>query len=134
MIGTVAHQTCVRCQSFSTKEMFKRIFKILIITGVAVTVVSCGSKNADDGEVTGKYIDEFGNKFELREDHTATIQFNGQDKVNDTQWYSNEFGDTAFVTIGYNGDTAYYYMSHGKLYRSKEAMDIGHPAINLERD
>ncbi len=114
--------------------MATKIFKTLLIAGIAVTVMSCGgNKSADDGTVTGKYVDEFGNKFELREDHTATIQFDGQDKVNETRWYDGDRGDTSYVSIGYNGDTAYYYMSHGKLYRSKESMDIGSPAIELKR-
>ena len=89
---------------------------------MAIMVIACGKKSASEGPVTGKYIDEFGNKFELREDHTATIQFAGQDKVNETRWYDAEHSDTSYVTIGYNGDSTYYYLSHGKLYRSKEQM------------
>ena len=112
--------------------MANRLFKTLLIAGVAVAVMSC-NRSADDGQVTGKYIDEFGNKFELREDHTATIQFDGQDKVNETRWYEGEHADTSYVTIGYNGDTTYYYMSHGKLYRSKHNMEIGSAAIELKR-
>ena len=110
-----------------------KFFQTLVIAGLAACVVSCGNKNAAEGPVTGKYVDEFGNKFELREDHTATIQFDGQDKVNETRWYDGDRGDTSYVSIGYNGDTAYYYMSHGKLYRNKESMDIGSPAIELKR-
>lgn len=113
--------------------MAKRFIKTLLVAGVAVAVMSC-NKSADDGQVTGKYVDEFGNKFELREDHTATIRFDGQDKVNETRWYDGERGDTSYVTIGYNGDTTYYYMSHGKLYRSLESFTAGHPAIQLKRE
>lgn len=83
--------------------------------------------------MTGKYIDEFGNKFELRDNHTATIQFVGQDKVNETHWYDGAHNDTSYVTIEYNGDTTYFYMNHGKLYRTKEGMETGHPAIELKR-
>jgi len=111
-----------------------KLFHALLIASLAATVVSCGSKNADDGKVTGKYVDEFGNKFELREDHTATIQFNGQDKINETRWHDGEHSDTSYVTIEYNGDTTYYYMSHGKLYRSKQTMEAGSPAIELTRE
>ena len=113
--------------------MAKRIFNTLLIAGVAVMIAAC-SKNADDGKVTGKYVDEFGNKFELREDHTATIQFNGQDKINETRWLEGEHGDTSYVTIEYNGDSTYFFMSHGKLYRSKQTMDVGNPAVQLERE
>ena len=114
--------------------MALKLFHTLFIVGFTVAVVSCGSKSADDGQVTGQYVDEFGNKFELREDHTATIQFDGQDKINETHWYVDEHSDTSYVTIEYNGDTTYYYMSHGKLYRSKQSMDIGSPAIELKRE
>lgn len=110
-----------------------RLLKTMLLACIAVAVMSCGNKNADAGKVTGKYVDEFGNKFELREDHTATIQFDGQDKVNETRWYDGDRGDTSYVSIGYNGDTAYYFMSHGKLYRSKENMEVGTPAIDLKR-
>jgi len=113
--------------------MAKRLIKTLLIAGVAVAVMSC-SKSADDGKVTGKFVDEFGNKFELREDHTATIQFDGQDKVNETRWHDGEHSDTSYVTIEYNGDTTYFYMSHGKLYRSKDSMKIGSPAVELKRE
>ncbi len=114
--------------------MVKRVFQALLIAGVVAVAASCGSKSADDGKITGKYVDEFGNKFELREDHSATIQFDGQDKVNQTHWYDGDRGDTSYVSIEYNGDTAYYYMSHGKLYRSEDAMKSGSPAIDLKRD
>ena len=87
--------------------MVNKYFKALLITAIVTTAFSC-NKNADDGQVTGKYVDEFGNKFELREDHSATIQFDGQDKVNDTRC--------------------------GKLYRRIEDLKAGHPAIELERD
>ena len=135
MIGTVALVSgCVRCQFFlkADNEMTKRFIKSLLIAAVALAVTSC-SKSADDGKVTGKFVDEFGNKFELREDHTATIQFNGQDKVNETRWYDGEHSDTSYVTIGYNGDSTYYYMSHGKLYRRYEDMKSGFTAIELKR-
>lgn len=112
--------------------MAKRLFQALVIAGLAATVISCG-KSAAEGPVTGKYVDEFGNEFELREDHTATIQFDGQDKVNETRWHDGANNDTSFVTIEYNGDTTYFYMSHGKLYRHLEDMKQGHPAIELER-
>lgn len=113
--------------------MAKRFIKTLLIAGIAVAAISC-NKSADDGKVTGKFIDEFGNKFELREDHTATIQFNGQDKVNETRWLDGEHSDTSYVTIEYNGDSTYFYMSHGKLYRSKHNMEIGSAAVELKRE
>lgn len=110
-----------------------KFFQTLVIAGLAACVVSCGNKNAAEGPVTGKYVDEFGNKFELREDHTATIQLAGQDNINETKWYDGEHSDTSYVTIEFNGDTTYYFMSHGKLYRSKEQMNIGSPAIEMKR-
>ena len=113
--------------------MVNKYFKALLITAIVTTAFSC-NKNADDGQVTGKYVDEFGNKFELREDHSATIQFDGQDKVNDTRWHNGARNDTSYITIEYNGDSTYYYMSHGKLYRRIEDLKAGHPAIELERD
>jgi len=112
--------------------MASRIFHTLLFIGIAMIVISCG-KSADDGCVTGSFVDEFGNKFELRDDHTATIQFEGQDKINETFWHDGYHSDTSYVTIEYNGDSTYFYMSHGKLYRHLEDMKTGHPAIELER-
>lgn len=114
--------------------MVSKLFKSFLIVGMTTIVISCGQKSASEGPVTGKYIDEFGNKFELREDHSATIQFVGQNNVNETRWYDGAHSDTSYVTIGYNGDSTYYFLSHGKLYRSKEQMEAGSPAIELKRD
>ncbi|MBQ9575805.1 MAG: hypothetical protein IJV11_02905 [Muribaculaceae bacterium] len=116
--------------------MSSSIFKTLLIAGVAALTISCGgnsSSGSSDKKFAGSYIDEFGNQFELREDHTATILFKGGDKANETHWSDGPNHDSPFATIEYNGDPSYYYMRDGVLYRHKEDMDRGRPAIKLER-
>ncbi len=114
--------------------MFTKVLKTLIIALTLTCITACGGGgDSTDGKFVGSYVDEFGNKFELRDDHTATIQFKGQDKVNETKWYDGENHDSPFATIAYNGDSKYYFMRDGNLYRHKEDMDNGRPAIKLER-
>ena len=111
---------------------YTKFFSVII---VCLVLAACGkSSDGSTQGFAGKYEDEFGNKFELREDHTATIQFAGQDNVNETHWFDGENHDSPFATIEYNGDPAYYYMRDGVLYRHKEDMDSGHPAIKLEKE
>ncbi len=110
---------------------YTKFFSVII---VCLVLAACGKSSDGSKGFAGKYEDEFGNKFELREDHTATIQFAGQDNVNETHWFDGENHDSPFATIEYNGDPAYYYMRDGVLYRHKEDMDSGHPAIKLEKE
>lgn len=112
---------------------YTKFFSVVI---VCLVLAACGKSGSEGGnrDFAGKYVDEFGNKFELREDHTATVQFAGQDNVNETHWFDGENHDSPFATIEYNGDPAYYYMRDGVLYRYKQDMDNGHPAIKLEKE
>ena len=49
----------------------KRLFGMISLVAVMMMMVACGSKEHQG--FTGKFTDEFGNKFELREDYTATV-------------------------------------------------------------
>ena len=81
----------------------------------------------------GKYEDEFGNVFELRDNHTATIQFAGQENVNETVWGDGPNGNSPYATITYNNNPFYYFMRDGNLYRYREDMNEGRHAIKLKR-
>lgn len=114
--------------------MVKEIVKTVIIAACCIVAFGCGSGNKggdkEDGFV-GVFTDEYGNKFELRDDYTATIEFVGNNKVNQTRWRDGEHHDSPFATIEYNGDPTYYYLRDGFLYRHKEDMERGRCAINI---
>ena len=113
----------------------KKLFKLsATLVVIAATMMSCGGgSNSSNNEFVGKYEDEFGNKFELRDDHTATIQFAGQDNVNETMWGNGPGEDSPFATISYNSNSSYYFMRDGHLYRYREDMNEGRHAIKLKR-
>lgn len=108
------------------KYIFSLISTILICMSVA-----CGS-DSKTHQYAGVFVDEFQNRFELKEDGTGTILFVGQsDPVNIT-WKDGSENKVPFGTIQYNGDPAYYYMRDGVLYRHKEDMDKGQCAIEIQ--
>lgn len=80
----------------------------------------------------GKFTDEFGNKFELREDHTALIQFDGMESPVETRWTEGHGKDSLCVSIEYNMDPSYYFLKDGVLFRHRKDMEQGHPAISIE--
>ena len=112
--------------------MLQRIIRLSVLALTVVLAVSCGSGDSRKGKFAGTFVDEFGNKFELKEDYSATIQFVCDDKVNQTRWRDGANHDSPFATIEFNGDPAYYYLRDGMLYRHKDDMDNGRCAIKLE--
>lgn len=114
--------------------MLARLTKVIIFTACCILAVACGSGSKGEGKghgFAGSFTDEFGNKFELREDYTATIEFAGNNKTNTTKWRDGEQHDSPFATIEYNGDPTYYYLRDGYLYRHKEDMERGRCAISI---
>ena len=114
--------------------MFRNIAKLLLIAACSVCIYSCGSGNKGAGKensCVGVFTDEFGNRFELREDYTASIVFAGNDKTNNTKWRDGENHDSPFATIEYNGDPSYYFLRDGFLYRHREDMEKGRCAIKI---
>jgi len=91
-------------------------------------LTGCSSK---EHKYVGTFTDEFGNKFELRDDYTATITFVGCDPQ-ETGWSDGDKHDMPYATIAFNGDPAYYYLRDGMLYRHREHMIDGTMAIKIE--
>ena len=123
---------------FKKQIMSKRIFTMLLsaVALLTITLSSCtggGSGSGGSGYV-GKYEDEFGNKFELRADYTATIQFAGQETANETHWSDGPDHNSPFATIEYNGNPNYYFMRDGVLYRHHEDMERGTARITIKRE
>lgn len=109
------------------------VLSVLLLT--AVLLVGCGPKypkGSKHGGYVGKFTDEFGNKFELREDHTALIQFDGMESPVETRWTEGHGKDSLCVSIEYNMDPNYYFLKDGVLYRHRKDMEQGHPAISIE--
>ena len=88
-----------------------------------------GSKERGNHDFAGTFVDEFGNKFVLNTDYTATIQFAGSDNVVQTSWHDGVNHESPYATIEYNGDPSYYYLRDGNLYRRQEDMQNGKCAI-----
>ena len=107
----------------------KRFFGIMSLVAVIMMMVACGGKK--EHQYIGKFTDEFGNKFELREDHKAFIQFVGFEKVSEEVWSDGDNHDLPYAIISFNGTPAYYYLRDGVLYNSMENMAQGHPAIQI---
>lgn len=109
--------------------MLRNILKALSVVAIAV-IMACGG-NEGRKSYAGAFTDEFGNRFELRDDGTGTVQFAGQDNVTDIAWYDGNKSDKPYSTIEYNGDVNYYYLRDGAMYRHKEDMDNGRCAIAI---
>lgn len=114
----------------------KKIVKLtFLLSMLVVMIASCGGGNKhQDNQFVGKFTDEFKNKFELKDDYTATIQFVGEDSVIKTTWFDGEDHKRAYATIKFNGDPNYYYLRDGKMYRAMEDMEKGTAAINIKYD
>lgn len=113
--------------------MLNNIKRCLALFAVVALFVCCGASGGRDN-YAGTFTDEFGNKFELREDGTGTIQFVGQNEVNDIIWHDGRKTYTPYSTIEYNGDVNYYYLRDGKMYRHRQDMEEGHCAITIVYD
>ena len=113
----------------------KKILGIVCLLAVLL-LAACGSSssNRDNRRFAGSFTDEFGNKFVLNEDYTATIQFAGSENVNQTTWHDGPNHQSPYATIEYNGDPTYYYLRDGYLYRRQEDMQNGTCAIVIEYD
>lgn len=109
--------------------MLRNISKTLAVIAIAA-IMACGG-NEERKSYAGKFTDEFGNRFELRDDGTGTLQFAGQDNVSDIAWYDGNKSGLPYSTIEYNGDVNYYYLRDGVMYRHKEEMDNGRCAIAI---
>ena len=103
---------------------------MISLVAVMMMMVACGSK--EHKGFTGKFTDEFGNKFELREDYTATVHIVGVPAADEVKWSDGENHDRAYATIEFNGNPNYWYLRDGKLYGTEEAMVNGHPEIKIE--
>lgn len=81
---------------------------------------------------TGSFTDEFGNRFVLNDDSTATIQFAGMTDIETSYWHIVKQPDgMVYASIYYNGNPEYYYLSNNKLYRYKEDMLNNRNAIEI---
>ena len=107
----------------------KRFFGMMSLVAVMMLMVACSSKHEG---FTGKFTDQFGNKFELRSDYTGSITFVGYDKPTEVTWSDGEHHELPYAMISFNGNPAYYYLRDGVLYGSESAMVNGHAPITIE--
>ena len=113
----------------------KKFLLVSCFVTVLIALTACSDKQGNAHKFIGKFTDEFGNKFELREDKTATIVFAGlDDKVVETTWSNGEGDSLPYATIAFNGDPTSYFLRDGVLYRDRQHMDDGAPAIQITWD
>ncbi len=114
----------------------KSIKYLVVLAMLAcVTLTACTHSKPGGTRETGfagKFTDEFGNKFVLNDDYTATIQFVGSDSVINTTWLDGADHQSPYATIMFNSDPAYYYLRDGFLYRHLKDMQEGTLAIKIE--
>ncbi len=106
----------------------------LRVAAAGLLLVGAAACTGGDNTYTGKFVDEFGNRFELKEDYTATIQWVGDTTVIPTTWSDGENHKRPYATIAFNGNPEYFFMCDGSLYRHRENMDQGRAAIELKRE
>ena len=105
----------------------RRLLGLLCLVSGLLVLISCGQA---EHKFIGKFTDEFGNKFELRDDYTATITFAGTEPV-ETKWSDGADHKSPYATIEYNGNAAYYFLRDGQLYRHLENMTQGKLGIKI---
>lgn len=103
-------------------------YYILFVFCFFLAFTGCESRH---DTFTGKFIDEYENKFELRADHSATVQFAGMDPF-ETTWSEGEKDGLKYATIAFNGDDAYFYLCNNALYRHFENIKAKRQAIHIE--
>lgn len=114
---------------FLTKMNMRKFFGIICVT-MALLLLACGGSDQSDHPFVGTFTDKYNNKFELRPDYTATIQFEGMAPI-ETTWSDGEQHDRDWASILYNGNPQYYLLRGGKLYHRMEDMQEGRAAIAI---
>lgn len=96
---------------------------------LSIIIIACGREQVAS---TGSFVDEFGNRFVLNADSTATIQFAGMNEVESSYWHIVRQPDgIVYASIYYNGNPEYYYLTNNKLYRYKKDMLNNRNAIEV---
>ena len=115
----------------------------LFLFSLVITLASCGGGNgaanqpgaAQSGHsFVGTFTDEFGNRFTLNEDYSATIQFMGIDSLIKSSWFDGIDHTQPFISIEFNGDPAHWYLRDGQLYMTREDMISGSTPIKITYD
>lgn len=112
-------------------------FVLFLTLSLSLVFCACGGGSKHDGsgqgsnKFVGRFTDEFGNRFELKDDYTGTLQFDRTDKVDTIKWSDGVNHECPFATIEWNGDPSYYYLRDGALYRHEDDMNQGRCAIKI---
>lgn len=112
----------------------RHILKFITFVCLLTLTVACGNSSQKDTHYAGTFVDEFGNQFILNDDHTGTIQFYGNTKVNKIAWKEHKQKDRQYATIEFNGDPSYYFLHNGYLFRQQSDMEKLHCPIAIEYD
>ena len=110
--------------------IFSLVFMLASCGGSGKSNASAGHPQASHSFV-GSFTDEFGNRFTLNEDYTATITLAGIDSLIQSSWFDGVDHTLPFITIEFNGDRAHWYMRDGQLYMSEKDMINGRAPIKI---
>jgi len=103
------------------------------LLSAALLLTACNSKpKGTAGNFKGEFVTAFGDRFVLNDDYSAEIQFDKQDTVFHTSWGDGPDHDRAYANIGFNGNSAYFYVRDGKLYYHKGEMEQGKNGVDLQ--
>ena len=97
----------------------------LVLLLFFLSIISCGKEshsNASHG-FAGKFVTETGIVFELNNDSTTVIDFNGTEYTG--TWKTVQEDGQEWANIEFAGNQQYYYLHNGALYRSR---------LNMEQD
>lgn len=83
--------------------------------------MSCGNRTADYN-FAGEFEDEFGNRFELKEDMTAIVELVNTGNEIKTVWTKHKRVGMVYAAIAYNGSPDYFILSPEGLYRHFDDM------------
>jgi hypothetical protein len=107
----------------------KKIFFGLCVCMLAM-MASCSHKRAT---FAGTFHDEFGNKFVLNADYSATMELVNTDKIIPIKWALLDTDSAQYATIAFNGDDSYYILKDDRtMFRHADDLNAGRAAISIE--
>jgi hypothetical protein len=98
---------------------------------ILLMLVGCAHHSSNPSFI-GAFEDEFGNKFVLNEDHSATIEYVNTNKVIPTTWNLVESDSASYATIAFNGDDHYFLVKdESSMFRHMADMMANRAAISI---
>ena len=99
---------------------------------VVLALAGCAQQKSDPTFV-GSFQDEFGNKFALNADQSATIEFVNTGKIIPTTWEKLDADSARYAAIAFNGDPSYYILKDERtMFRHADDLNANRAAISIQ--